>query len=224
MDASAENQVLKGPIFHFYHVYADGDWLKPVKFHLAALEHSGLKNRLDGFFYGIVGSEENRENVKEFLPGEIIAEEETGWEQVTLEKLQEFADWNDGKILYAHTKGAWNNTDLGTAWRESMTYDNIIRWREIVPKLDSYDGAGAFWLQSSEPEHREHRFFFAGNFWWANAHYIRKLPELKYDNRYQAEGWMGLTDNPNMYVLRHGLSYWGNFAPPDFKFPLMKSL
>lgn len=210
-------------IFHFYHVYADGEWKRAADFHMTAMKHSGLWDALDGFYLGLVGSEENCEDVKEYLPGEVIAEERSGWEQVTLEVLQDFCEWEDGHIFYAHTKGAWSNTDLAAVWRESMTYDNVIRWRDIIWRLDSYDGAGAFWLKSAEPEHREHQYFFAGNFWWANASYIRKLPPVGTEHRYQAEGWIGLADDPKMYCLREGLSFWGNFAPPDFKFPLLRA-
>lgn len=208
-------------LFHFYHVFADGDWKRPLGLHLAGLKHSGLAGQLDGFFYGVVGSEDRREDVKEFLPGEVVAEAESGWEQVTLEALHDFVQIEDGKIFYAHTKGAWNNTDLSKAWRESMTADTVVRWKECVNALDSHDAAGPFWLQSREPEHRDHKFFFAGNFWWANAHYLRDLPELNYETRFQAEGWIGLND-PKVHVTRHGLSYWGNFAPGPLPFESIK--
>ena len=152
-------------IFHFYHVYADGDWKKPLGLHLAALKHTGLLSALSGFFVGIVGSEENREDVKEVIPATLIAEADTGWEQVTLEVLHDFAAWNDGQVFYAHTKGAWSNSDLAKAWRESMTYDCVVRWRECVNALTMVDAVGPYWLKSDEPEHREHEFFFAGNYW-----------------------------------------------------------
>jgi hypothetical protein len=204
-------------LYHFYHVYADGAWRKPLGLHLAALKHTGLLHSLSGFYVGIVGKEENREDVKEVIPATLIAEEDKGWEQVTLEVLHDFAAWNDGKIFYAHSKGAWNDTDLSKAWRESMTYDCIVRWRECVNALDLSDAAGPFWLKSNEPEHREHDYFFAGNYWWANASYIRRLPPVKNDTRYQAEGWIGMNE-AKVTVMRHGLSYWGNFAEPRFNF------
>ena len=200
-------------LWHFYHIFADGDWKRPLGLHLAALKESGLAECLDGFFYGLVGAEGRREQVKEILPGFVAAEADIGWEQVTLEALQEFAEIEDGKVLYAHTKGAWNNTDLSKVWRESMTYDTVVRWQECVNALDTHDVAGPFWLKSDQPEHKEHDFFFAGNFWWANLSYVRTLPELKNETRFQAEGWIGLND-PKAHVMRHGLSFWGNFAPP----------
>lgn len=199
-------------IWHFYHIYADGDWKVPVETHLRALQQSGLAGRLDGLFFGLVGSESRRDDVMEVMPGMVVAQADTGWEQVTLEALDDFCQVEDGKILYAHTKGAWNNTDLSKTWRESMTFDCVMRWQEAVNALDKNDVAGPYWLKSAEPEHREHEFFFAGNFWWANASYIRTLPEIKNENRYQAEGWIGLGD-PKAYVMRHGYSFWGNFAP-----------
>lgn len=198
---------------HFYHVYADGHWAKPAEEHFTELDRSGLMDELDDVFLGIVGTPENRALAKKQLPGVVVAEQDTGWEQVTLEALREHATLNDGAVFYAHTKGAWSNSDLADAWRISMTYDNVARWRECVEALKTHDAVGAYWLRSDEPEHREHDFFFAGNFWWANNRYIRSLPPVRNDTRYRAEAWIGL-GNPRVSVLRAGYSYWGNFWQP----------
>jgi len=200
-------------IFHFYHVFADGGWQKPLAEQLAALDYCGLSNELDGLFFGIVGSRENRELVKSFLPGEIVVESDRGWEQVTLNRLHEFAQSNDGVVLYSHTKGAWSSSDLAHRWRQTMIQDTVLRWPEIVPRIPPYDVAGSFWLRSPEPEHRHHGFFFAGNFWWANLEYVRGLPELQNQHRFQAEGWLGL-GQPNALGVRHGLATSTNFAGP----------
>jgi hypothetical protein len=39
---------------------------------------------------------------------------------------------------------------------------------------------------------------------------------LKNENRFQAEGWIGL-GSPSVRIMREGLSYWGNFWEPDEK-------
>lgn len=199
---------------HFYHVYADGAWEKPVREHVSLLVKSGLMENLGYAAVGIVGKPENRRKVRNLLGWDfdIVAEANTGWEQVTIEKMHFYAQFSDDAILYAHTKGAYSNDALAKAWRESMTEDTVVRWREAVTALEKYDVAGPYWLKSDQPEHREHGFFFAGNFWWANSDYLAKLPPVKTEHRFQAEGWIGLGD-PKAFVMRHGLSFWGNFAP-----------
>ena len=200
---------------HYYHIYADGPWEALVEEHWDKLRDSGLLFMLEFFRIGVVGSEENRAKVRELLPMlEIVAEASEGWEQVTLEKLLEGSQTFDGAILYAHTKGAWSDSDLAHTWRVSMTYDTVTRWRECVEALHTVDAAGPYWLQSQEPEHREHKHFFAGNFWWARTDYLRRLDPPKNEHRFQAEGWVGLGE-PTVHNMREGYSYWGNFWEPQ---------
>jgi hypothetical protein len=198
---------------HFYHVYADGDWEITATEHMEELLISGLLDELDNLFLGIVGSKENRERVKRYLPGVTVAEADTGWEQVTLNAVHDFAQTDNGAIFYAHTKGAWAGSELAKSWRVSMTHDTVTRWQECVKALQTHETAGAYWLRSSQPEHEEHEHFFAGNFWWARSDYVRTLDPVKTDTRYQAEGWIGL-GKPTAYVMREGLAHWGNFWQP----------
>jgi hypothetical protein len=44
---------------------------------------------------------------------------------------------------------------------------------------------------------------FGGNFWWANANYLRTLPPLRYKDRFDAETWIGL-GNPLVHDLLPG--------------------
>jgi hypothetical protein len=200
-------------LVHFYHVYADGAWEEPLRHHVEMLDESGLMDELSDMFVGIVGSAENRAKVKRVAPGVVVAEEEIGWEQATLNHLHCFSKSNDAYVLYAHTKGASSNDDLAKHWRISMTHDVVGRWRECVRSLGSADAAGAFWLNSNMPEHATHKSFFAGNFWWATTDYLRRLGPISTESRYSAEGWIGLGE-PNVHVMRPGASYWGNFWQP----------
>jgi hypothetical protein len=198
---------------HFYHVYADGDWFTPAVEHLEELVVSGLIDNLDDMFLGIVGSPANRKKVKFELPGVVVAEADEGWEQVTLKEVHKYVQESDDAIFYAHTKGAGSKSPLATNWRVSMTNDTVTRWQECVTALRDHDAAGPFWLKSVEQEHAEHDFFFAGNFWWARSDYVRTLPPVKTENRFQAEGWIGL-GRPRVKDMRPGLATWGNFWQP----------
>jgi hypothetical protein len=199
---------------HFYHVFADGDWQTASQEHLQALIDSELIDNLDDMFLGIVGSEPNRDTVKRELPGIVIAEAETGWEQVTLNAVHEFAQTDTGAIFYAHTKNAWARSNVAAAWRTSMTHDTVTRWKECVYALRAVETCGPHMMRSSLPEHREHEFFFGGNFWWARSNYVATLPPVKTEHRYQAEGWIGL-NNPTMHNLRQGEPVSANFWKPS---------
>jgi hypothetical protein len=199
---------------HFYHVYADGDWLTPATEHFEKLRVSGLLDELDGIYLGVVGSRENRRKVKRALRHHVTVEADEGWEQVTLNKLRDFCQTDDGVVLYAHTKGAWSQSELAKVWRVSMTHDVVTRWRECVYALEKVQCAGPFWLRSDMPEHSEHESFFAGNFWWARSDYVRTLEPVGLENRFQAEGWIGL-GKPSVKIMREGFPSWGNFEVPD---------
>jgi hypothetical protein len=148
--------------------------------------------------------------VKRALRHHVTVEADEGWEQVTLNKLRDFCQTDDGVVLYAHTKGAWSRGELARVWRVSMTHDVVTRWRECVDALDTVQAAGPFWLRSDMPEHSEHAHFFGGNFWWARSDYVAALDPVGNDDRYQAEGWIGL-GNPSVNIMREGLATWGNF-------------
>ena len=197
-------------LVHFYHVYADGHWNEPALAHVEALHSSGLIDELDDMFVGIVGNPDSRGGVKLDLPGVVVAEADDGWEQVTLQALHAYAKENSAKILYAHTKGAWSNSELARQWRVSMTHDTVTRWQECVKGLDEAQCVGPFWISSEDERHAGHKHFFAGNFWWARSDYLAGLPPVKNRHRFEAEGWVGL-GSPSVRIMREGYSTWGNF-------------
>jgi hypothetical protein len=198
------------PLTHFYHLYVDGHYEQPLEEHMSAMESSGLLYELEDFYVGLVGSPENRATAKKLVPGVVIAEADAGWEQVTLSALHHYSKENDRFVFYAHTKGACSNDDFAKRWRSAMTNATVTKWRECIEALESVDCSGPYWILSDEPEHEEHNMFFAGNFWWATTDYLRRLPSLRYDNRFRAEGWIGLGE-PTVRVTHEGYPFWGNF-------------
>jgi hypothetical protein len=210
---------LGGRLTHFFHVFADGNFSTPIREHFTEARVSGLLGVLDSVRVGVVGDRVNRERVLGLfaeldVPVSVVAEADTGWEQVTLKELHQFAKQDDGKIFYAHTKGAWSPDPIAQPWRTTMIHDTVTRWRECVNALESVQVAGAYWLRSDMPEHHDHKFFFAGNFWWARSDYVGTLDPVGEVSRYQAEGWLGLGE-PSVQNMREGLSTWGNFWEPS---------
>jgi len=195
-------------LVHFYHVFADGAWERPALEHVRRLANSGLLGALDEMYVGVVGSVERRREVRHKLPGVFVVEADCGWEQVTIEALRDFVRGGDGAVFYAHTKGAWSQSPLAERWREAMTASTVDDWEKCVRALGRADAAGAFWYQSGEPEHELHGHFFAGNFWWATAEYLRTLDRVRTTSRFDAEGWIGLGHPSVVDIQAGGLLPW----------------
>jgi hypothetical protein len=207
---------------HFYHVYADGAWQVPLAEHLAALEASGLGAALDHKAAGVVGSPANCQAAIAALgPGwQIAVTADSGHEDVTLRALRAFAAL-DGKVFYAHTKGAGNPSRANTFWRRRMTACCAGRWEQAVAALDAgFDAAGPHWMTAWdywECASPPWRAWFAGNFWWANLSWLRRLPAPGGGDRYAAERWIGDGAAPVVLDLLPGRPLDGldGWAPDD---------
>lgn len=192
-------------IRHFYHAYAGGAWALPVREHAAAVAVSGL----DKFpmTVGIVGPEQDRYVLRTLLPGLFpradidVVEADEGYEEVTLRPLQRWCQANPtGAVMYAHDKGALDDSEWNGIWRRSMTHHVVaghLQCRNLL--AEGYDTVGCHWL----PDMDNRPPFYAGNFWWARAGYINRLPYLKVIERHDCENWIGLAD-PKAYDLLPG--------------------
>jgi hypothetical protein len=213
--------LLEKKIYHFYHSYADGEnSVLAFKEHLDNLISSNLSKHLEKFYVGIIGSDANRETIKELffsaaseIPLEIVVESTDGFEQVTLEKMHEHAKSQHGYYFYAHSKSAANASSFNECWMYTMEYYNLVNWTEVVQHLKSNDAAGCYWLtHEGYPDlihwyHTNHdtNSFFAGNYWWTTSEVIRELPLPDKSNRYMAEQWIGKKQNLKVYDLHPGL-------------------
>lgn len=198
-------------IRHFYHVWAAGAWAEPAVQHAEALLESGFRGHIT---VGLVGSRLDRAIARERigsllaeLPNSTLdwAEADQGYEQVTLALLRSWvhAARGDQAVLYAHTKGAHNQSEMNAEWRRSMTRHVVGDWRTCVSLLRDYDTIGCHWLTPSLYPHVVGTPYYGGNFWWARASYLRRLPPLEQQDRHAAEGWIGLGD-PYAYDLFPG--------------------
>lgn len=225
---------LKEKIYHFYHAYADGkNSTYAITVHLNNLISSNLSRNLEKFCIGIVGSDINRNKIKELLqsrhdeiPIEIVVEAEIGYEQITLNKMHEHSQSHHGYYFYAHSKSAAFALRSNECWMHSMEYYNLINWPEAVNRLNFNDATGCFWLTHKQYPDLIHWFnvepsinsFFAGNYWWATSDVIRQLLPPENQNRYAAEQWIGSKQNLKVYDLRPGRPKERNFRCNKFLF------
>lgn len=183
-------------LHHFYHIYADGSWLEPVNDHITALRRRGFEDQLKSINIGIVGQQSNIDLVKNYLHEQnlkfnVIAEEESGWEQVTLEHLFAFSKENDGAVIYSHSKGAAHPSEINTSWRKHMEYHNFVNWEKpLWALMNGMYLAGCHWLVVSPNSENENQFY-GGTYWWARCDAIRLNEPIGYQDRYFAEHWIG---------------------------------
>ena len=203
---------------HFYHIYCglnasqkENDWIPIVQLHIESLKTSQLINNLDTIHIGLIGLPHQRQQVKNFLSENnisytVVDEANHGWEQLTQNKLYKFAQVNDGNILYAHTKGGFNVTEQNVNWRKSMTYFNVIKWKDCIEKLSDFDAVGCHWhdFSGQSPPHlggpHVGQRWFAGTFWWSKLNKIREIghgPTMQ--TRWDAEVWIGQIPNISVY-------------------------
>lgn len=114
----------------------------------------------------------------------IVATAEAGFEHVTLAAVQQAARQSEPgtPVLYAHTKGAESPGPRSVVWRREMTDVCVGLWEDCTFALHTVDAAGCRWMGD--------RRIFAGNFWWARAGYLARLPPPRAD-RQGAEDWLG---------------------------------
>ena len=210
------------PLYAFFHVYTDGDWFEPLDDYLTAVKGSGLDAEM---WFGIVGDRTHDGDVIRTVMDcgfdyNFAALEDSGFEQVTLRDMVEHATegGNHGFYLYSHTKGAWANSQpdtpdetkrLNVAWRRSMFHDLIGGWRRCVELLESgeWDAVGSHRI------HAPHgNGYFGGNSWWATADYLRTLPPVSDESRYEAEVWIARNPEGRLFDLRPGWPGFGVFA------------
>lgn len=201
---------------HFYHVYADGAWVRPAREHIEALAAARFSGQIT---IGLVGSAAVRARARSRLavlfaglrrsPVDWV-ERDTGFEQVTLAALRAWVHdaREDAAVLYAHTKGAHDVTEWNATWRRSMTRRVVGNWRRCVRLLgEGHDTVGCHWL-TPERHHEPPVYvvpspFYGGNFWWATTSYLRRLPPVPQSRRHDAEKWIGLAQ-PRAYDLLPG--------------------
>lgn len=170
--------------------------MEPVTDHIVALKRRNFEQQLASINIGFVGSEENIHEVQQTLNNnnlhyQVIAEERSGWEQLTLEHAYAFSKTNDGIIIYSHSKGSAHPSPINTSWRRSMEYHNFVEWeRPLNALLGGMYMAGCHWLTVNPNSENENQFY-GGTYWWARCDALRLNEPLGYADRYFAEHWIG---------------------------------
>ena len=185
----------------FYHVWAPGRWEEPLAEFLNALgDFTGP------LYLGLVGAPKERRTVLSAVTRnhKIATVADSGYEQITLAAVREYALKNGGAVLYAHTKGAARDYALQRPWRREVTEQLVLPWRENLAALEDADVVGSSWQDwGDEPSG------FLANFWMARCDYLRTLPPPSTERRTAAETWVGSSvPEPRVYDLAPRRMRW----------------
>jgi hypothetical protein len=194
------------PIYGFMHVGVINHWRDIVEEQLLKLHASGLWDRTERIFVGLVGPQHEEfdfkdEKVEVVYRGTDFQEAE----YPTLKALQQFCASHDCLVYYIHTKGNFHVSDNTRDWRHLMEHFVIQRHEDCIRTLGEHDACGVnlltergtvpFMLADSQKLGQSPaalsadleklgqsptpaQAFFAGNFWWARSDYIRTLPPI----------------------------------------------
>jgi len=167
---------------------------------MRVLKDSGLLDEADEFHVGVNGNEEDAQVVRLLSPCDKVEIRAHGPKATTeIPTLKWLQDWlpehPDWFVLYHHCKGVTKPHDEFTQHhRHVMEKAVITNWPTCVADLErGYDAVGVNLVHPIKRPVLPGRFF-AGNFWWARANYLLKLPKLpatcSWANRCMAEGWV----------------------------------
>jgi hypothetical protein len=186
----------------FYHVLQNeiSDLIYQSQMH--RLHSSGLLNNADYVHIGINGDRQIF-NIPE--KANVVYNKNWKEETETLISVKKFSYNNPNyKILYFHTKGTSKKTLIASSWRLMMEYFVIDKWKQCINYLDEYDCVGqtfkplgqTLWSDGSMTNNDGYGCY-CGNFWWANASYIKTLNHdyLTSNYRFDREFWIGTNRN-----------------------------
>jgi hypothetical protein len=111
------------------------------------------------------------------------------YEYPTLHLLYNYCvKYQDSLVWYIHSKGTSYSDKRHEWWRLEMEHYIIEKHNSCMDLLENYNTCGCM---LSGPKDGLKDTFYAGNFWWARADYIKTLPPIQaLDNRWYAEVWI----------------------------------
>lgn len=194
------------PIAVFYHCLLKSEH-RPIDSEYAfrlivsqmdALKKSGLEDAASNIFIGVNGDESDAMAVASLAPDKAVVVHHGSGATTEIPTMNMVRSWAlehpNWAIMYHHTKGV-STPNQADGWRRRMELICVWGWQECYKALKrGYDCAGAHWLTPERNPGAITTPFFGGTFWWAKSNYLAilpPLPESKWENRYEAESWIG---------------------------------
>jgi len=177
-------------IIGYIHVCQIGEWKRSYDMIFNCIQNFGLYDNTTEIRLGILSDNGYFFDDERFYDPKIkivykgLSEE---YERPTLLHMKNSCDEDglDTKYWYLHTKGLRHfNTSKESFvidWIKLMLYWNIIKWDIALENLNIYNTYGCELLDNT---------FYSGNYWWANADYIKTLENNINDYYTAPEEWL----------------------------------
>ena len=201
---------VKIPIIGVYHIFCINNWEILVQDQILELKKSGLMNITEKLYVSCIISDfSDVEKIKEYIGDKCcfinITFDKSVYEYPAIEFIYQKAKHEVFFVYYFHTKGvslganssAYPISNISRlkenakAWRKMMEYFIFEKYNVALNALKEYDTFGCYYR---EVQHGSALLkYYAGNFWWSKAEYIRQIPPLskeQYADRYGAENWL----------------------------------
>jgi predicted O-methyltransferase YrrM len=189
----------------FLHVCCMGAFREVTWEIVHALLESGLYNRSVAIQLGVLGDDAQQLVVETLIrPFErfriAFRSSDIGkYEFPTLGLLQDVCQTWTGPVYYLHTKGVTHSPydQYIRYWRQLMLDEVVTNHELCLAELTAADAVGTNWRGNH----------YSGNFWWAQASHIRRLPDIRalqrfprpltahpvWNQRLQCEFWLTMT-------------------------------
>lgn len=186
------------PIIGYIHICQNGPWQIPFDMILKAIKSSGLYDACIEIRLGIVNDvgyiiPDDRFNDPKLIT--VVHASSSEYERPTLLHMRDYSKTDNCQYFYAHTKGirhfqgqCQHTKNCVMDWVNLLIYFNINKWRIASEKLMSNDVYGCEFFYDPSPH-------YSGNFWWANSHFIRTLPDKIGQEYCDPEFWLFKRNN-----------------------------
>lgn len=187
-----------GKIYCFFHIFCASGTLNIIQDQITKIHFSGLYKTVDTIYCCLAShNQSNIDEVKEYISKagskfKILKTDSSNssYERFTLHEMQNILQPDD-KVLYIHSKGVTKQSSTDVyQWRTLMEYFLMVNHNQCISDLETYDCVGVNWHTEGAPPH------FSGNFWWAHARHILRLPKEIGPSYNDPEFWIGLC-SPN---------------------------
>jgi hypothetical protein len=193
-----------------YHIYCIDNYLEIVNQQLNRLKASGLYDWCNKLEITCINIDDNftaiEELIKDLDKVNLTKSTDNSYEYEGINKVWEYSQQYNGKVLYFHTKGVsntYNNLEekkesikkkkgIGW-WKEAMEYFVIDNYEECIQKLDKYDQCGLTNVNG----------WWWGNFWWSNLAWIKSNRKPAKGNRWFFEAWLNNHRRSLLYEFYH---------------------
>jgi hypothetical protein len=198
-------------IIGYFHVCQLGEWKRSFDTSMEVLKTYGLFDATTELRIGILNESGKYEDDPRFKDPKIkiiYIGKPSEYERPTLFHMRDssFKDPSNTLYYYLHTKGIKHFNTVKEKpllfWLNSMLDCNFKLWKNAVKVLETHDTYGCNYND----------VHYVGNFWWATAKHIQKLPATMPAYYTAPEDWV-LLNKENMYCSNNCIDD-GNYVVP----------